>query len=222
MRAFRFAVPLAASVLAGLPAAQAASFTYGSYTVVNEQVISIQSPTNVSGGVGEIVLSGSGPNAGQTLLAWCLDIYTYLNNASTYNLGTLTNAGTGGANPTLTNTQLGEIGALMANGERLINSSPNQSAATQLAIWAVEYGLPNFKFSGLSSDTVNLAISDYNNVQPGAVWAPVTPDLLSVPGSQTLGGVETPLPPTWSMLLAVLVGFGLWVRRNRARQARTA
>ena len=41
--------------------------------------------------------------------------------------------GSGGSNPTLTTAQIGEIGALMANGNALINTSHDVSAAIQLA-----------------------------------------------------------------------------------------
>jgi hypothetical protein len=215
-------LPLAATLLAATGVARAATFEYGSYSVVNEQVISIATPNNVMGGTGAIVLNGAGANAGQSLLAWCLDIYTYLVNPSpsstTYNLGTLTNAGSGGLNPTLTNTQIGEIGALMFNGQRLISSSPNASAATQLAIWEVEYG-SKLTFSGLPSDTVTLA-GQYVGDVAGGGWGPVGPvGLLSAPGNQSLGLVPTPLPATWSMLLAVLAGLGLWSVKDRARRS---
>ena len=42
------------------------------------------------------------------------------------------------------------------------------------------------------------------------------------PQHQSLGLVATPLPATWSMLLAVLIGFGLWTAKDRARQSGTA
>jgi hypothetical protein len=218
MRLCRLVLPLPfiATLFAGGGAAQATSFQYGTYTVVNEQVISISSPTMAAGGVGEIILEGSGANAGQTLLAWCLDIYTALKSAGTYNIGTLTAAGSGAPNPTLTNAQIGEIGALMLNGERLANSMLNSSAATQLAIWEVEYG-SKFHFAGLNSGTVSLAQQYLNDAN--GVWGPVQPTLLTGSNDQSLGVVPTPLPPTWSMLLAVLVGLGLWTGKERLRSS---
>jgi hypothetical protein len=212
-------VPLhfAAALLIGAGSAQATTFEYGSYTVVNEQIISISNPTVVSGQTGEIVLTGSGANAGQTVLAWCLDIYHDLTNTGSYNIGTLTTAGSGSPNPTLTSAQIGEIGALMLHGEQNINS-PNVSAATQLAIWKLEYG-PTFQFTGLTDPTVTLAQQFLTDAGPGGSWAPVPLTTLSQSGNQTLGMVVTPLPGTFSMLLAGLVGLGLWTASGRVRRS---
>jgi hypothetical protein len=205
-------LPLAAIFLAGADAALAGTFSYDSYSVVNEQTINITNPNAVTGGAGEIVLNGTGANAGTTLPVWCLDIYNFLANSGTYNVGTLTMAGAGGLNPTLTATQIGQIGALMLNGGQLINSSADASAATQLAIWKVEYG-SSFAFNGdLSPGAVSIAQTELNNLN--GLWAPVSPTLLSGPGNQTMGFVTTPLPATWSMLLAALVGVGMLTARD--------
>ena len=92
--------------------------------------------------MGQIVLQGAGANTGQTLLAWCLDVFTYLQNSGTYQISPLTTAGSGGSNPPLTNMQISQIGSLMVNGNALIKTSSdtNVSAAIQLAIWLTEYG----------------------------------------------------------------------------------
>src|SRR5262249_37816125 len=157
------------------------TFQYGSYSVVNEQGITIYTPNSVSGGAGEIVLHGSGPNAGQTILAWCLDVYTYLQSSGTYTISPLTTAGSGSPNPTLTTTQIGEIGALMSHGEALINTGSNVSAATQLAIWEVEYGA-SFTSNGISSSVSNLAATYVTDVTNGTWVADNNVSLLSASG----------------------------------------
>jgi hypothetical protein len=225
-RSCRIALPLvAAALVAGVNVASAATFTYSSYSVTNEQDITILTPNSISGGAGQIKLIGSGANAGVVtndgadILAWCLNIYTYLANSGTYTVGTLTTAGTGGSNPTLTTTQIGEIGALMLNGDAIINSSTNVSAAIQLAIWKIEYG-NTFTSSGLSSAVTTLAntyISDVN----GGSWGPdYNVSLLSESDNQNLGFVTpTPLPSTWTMMLIGAAGLGFFAYRGTKNRA---
>jgi hypothetical protein len=204
---------LGAALLAGAPVASASTFTYSSYSVTNEQSINIFTPNNVSGGAGEIVLTGSGANAGHTIVAWCLDIYDFLTNSGTYNVGVLTTSGSGGANPTLTTTQIGEIGALMAHGESLINTSHDVSAAIQLAIWEIEYGSA-FTSNGITPSVSTLAATYVTDVKNGT-WAPDSNvSLLSLRGDQTLGFL-TPLPASWLMMLSVLAGLGFIAFRRQ-------
>ena len=49
-----------------------------------------------------IVLNGTGPNAGQTLDAWCVDLFDHLQASTLYNIVPLTTAGVGFPNPILT------------------------------------------------------------------------------------------------------------------------
>src|SRR5690349_20601416 len=112
-------------------AASAATFQYDSYTVTNKQTIHILTPNNISGGIGQTVLHGAGANTGQLHAAWCLDIYDFLSNAGTYTVTPMTTGGSGGSNPSLTTTQMAEIGSLMVNGTARINTDTNVSAATQ-------------------------------------------------------------------------------------------
>ena len=86
--------------------ASAATFTYNSYNVANPQSINILTPNAVTGLAGQITLHGSGANAGQTLQAWCLDVFTYLTNSATYTISSLTTSGAGGSNPALTTAQI--------------------------------------------------------------------------------------------------------------------
>ena len=145
---------VACSVLAGLPFAadvsSAATFEYDSYSVTNEQTIAIATPNNIYAGIGQIVLDGSGANAGQFQAAWCLDIFDFLTTSGTYTAGPLTTAGSGGSNPSLNAAQISAIGSVMVHGSALIDTNTDVSAATQLAIWKLEYG-DSFTYSGISS-----------------------------------------------------------------------
>ncbi len=226
---------LALSVLAGFSfaasAASATTFQYNSFTVTNEQDIHILTPNNVTGGMGQIVLHGSGANLGQTLDAWCLDVYDFLTHSGTYTVGPLTTTGSGGSNPGLSTTQISEIGSLMLKGNSLIGTGTNVSAATQLAIWMVEYGA-SLTFSGVSTSVKNLAKQYVDNVSAGGIWEcpTCTVTLLSLNGDQNLGvGANlpggnqgsTPLPAALPLFAGGLSGFGMlaWRRKRKAAVA---
>lgn len=167
----------AAAMLSLQSSARAETFTYSSYTVPNEQTITITSPSNAYGGMGQIDLTGSAPSsAGITIMAWCLDVYTYLlgdgyggSGPFAYNVSLLTPAtsaigfGTSDKTPasevgSLTSTQIAEIGGLIGYGNANI-SKASVSAATQLAIWETEYG-NLFKFTGVSTATEDQAATE--------------------------------------------------------------
>ena len=244
VRLWATALPLAAAFFAGVNPTSAATFTYSGYSVPGEQTISITSPTNVYGGMGQIDLQGSAPSsAGLTIMAWCLDVYTYLLGDGyggpppfTYNISQLTPAtsaigfGTSDTPPsseigTLTASQIGEIGGLIAYGNANI-SAPNVSAGTQLAIWETEYGTTNFQFSGVSSDTITQAANEMADVSPDFNVALLT--AVAGESNQTLAydfnilgtplGVDpspTPLPGTLPLFAAGLGAMGLFGWRGR-------
>jgi hypothetical protein len=223
---------LVAALLLRPDFASAATFTYSSYSVANPQNITILTPNNVVGAAGQITLVGSGANAGETLQAWCLDVFTYLTGSSTYQISSLTTAGAGSPNPSLTTTQIAQIGALMVNGNALINTATDVSAAIQLAIWQTEYG-GSFTYSGVSSAVTNLANAYLANVGTGGIWSGgsygIT--LLSAPGNQTLGYASgdqngeltpTPLPAAWLMMVSGLAGIGYVARRRKQQNGASA
>ena len=143
---------IAAAVVAPLtiPAA-AATLTYNDATLgYGYFTINISSPTAISGAAGMIDLW----TADGYVETWCVDVYDYLQTSGTFDIGTLTDdsapISAGGPNP-LSDAQIGQIGALVLNGDALVNAPPSGytandvAAAIQVAIWQVEY--PTFSYS---------------------------------------------------------------------------
>src|ERR1700712_154372 len=92
------------------------------------------------------LLSGTFATTGVlNLLAYCTDLYNYSGSA-TYTVGNLTSSHQSNGTSDLSSTQLNNIGTLINNA----NKNPNvDQAATQLAIWSVEYGAA-FSFTNAS------------------------------------------------------------------------
>jgi len=225
----RFCCGLLLVVLLGSSnVSRADSFQYSSFSATNEQFIQITSPINAAGGMGQIVVQGSGPNSGQTLLAWCLDIYHSDVSSGIYNISPLTTAGSGGLNPPLTTNQISEIGSLMLHGNALIATSSNTdlSAANQLAIWLVEYGSA-FQYTGVTTSVTNLALTLISFVDsPSGQWycSDCRVNLFSEANVQTLGtGFEAPLPGALPLFGSGLVALGLLgLRKKRPRRTALA
>ena len=189
----------AAMMCIGLPA-KADQFDYGSFGQINGQNITITSPTSEGVSAGMIVLNGTGPNAGQTLDAWCVDLFDHLQSNAIYNIVPLTTAGVGFPNPILTNQQIAELGSLMIHGTSSTLGDTfglNGSAAFQLAIWNVEY--QGSLLDNASGALATLVAALVANVQPGGVWdcPGCSVELLDAPAqNQVLAfGIDaTPLP----------------------------
>jgi hypothetical protein len=225
--ALKLALPVVAALVAGGNVASATTYNYSSYSVTNEQTIQITGPHNVFGGMGQVVLHGSSPNIGVNLTVWCLDIYDWLQNSGTYNSGILSLNPGGSQFVTLSALQQNEIASLALHGNAHIGDSFNTSAAIQLAIWEIEYG-NTFTFTGVSSAVQNLAalyISYLSNIWGGTYTA----SLLTASGNQSMTFIDigqgqvvnpTPLPSSWTMLIAGFVGLGfLAYRRTKKNTA---
>ena len=221
------------TLLAMAGSAQAATFNYGSFNLVDPQGINITSPNAISGNMGEFILHGINANAGQDLLAWCIDIYDHTKNVALMTITPLTTAGAGGGapNPALTQQQIGAMGSLMIHGSQLSQtaSDHNTSAAFQLAIWKTEY--TNFAFTGVSAATIALANTFLANVADGGIWECDTctvSQLDSGYGNQTLAfgnvgpGQEqftTPLPAAVWLFgggLGLIAMFGQRKRKQKS------
>jgi hypothetical protein len=215
MRFWRLALPVLAVLFAGPSVASAATFQYDGYSVTNEQIIKITTPIKVSGEMGQIVLHGSGPQSGQTLLAWCLDIYHFLANSGTYQINQPT------PNNPFSATQINQIGSLMQHGNDLIKTNSdgfNASAAIQLAIWEVIYA--NLSFTGVSAAVATLAALYKTNVGINGPWYCPTCSFSELDGygNQTLGFVNpVPIPGALPLFASGLVGLGLlgWRRKRK-------
>ncbi len=229
IRSCGLGVALAAALRAGTGIASAATFDYGSYSVVNEVNVHINpgsgTPTLPSGfeygyfGSGQIILHGTGPNAGQTLDVWCIDATHILQWSDTYQIisdPTTNNGNVFGPDSTLTPLQLGEIGALVKWGDANINVYAGVSAAVQLAIWTIEY--PGATFTSDSS-TVNfwvpILVGDAETHARGFALFYGLSEVVDPTDNQGLVFLTpTPLPSTWTMMLAGFAGLGFFAYRG--------
>ncbi len=100
------------------PAAGAGTLNYTGFTVTGDP-ITINTPHSGSGVAGEIRLT----TTSGTVDAWCIDVFNDLQGSGTYNIGPSSGAAGSPGVPSLSPTQLGQIGALVAHGD-LLSRSP--------------------------------------------------------------------------------------------------
>ena len=198
-----------ALVLAGASAANATTFTYGGYNVENNQNMTITGPSvNEISGSGIIDLTGSGPNAGQTLRTICIDIFNTLFSSGVFNLvdpATL-------VIPALTSAQIGEVGALMDYGFAHVGDSFDVSSALQKAVWDTIYDPLGYTFTGSASVNALALSMEAMSLTPDPDWTALD----VTPGNQELGtpglSDRTPPPvpePGSAATLLALIGAGL-------------
>lgn len=216
------------AVLALAMPAMADTFTYDGFTIdpANAQ-INIQTPVAKSVLAGQITLDGAGANAGQRLMVWCLDLIDQLQTGPyTYQITNIgLNASQQFANtPVLSPTQLQQIGDLMIFGD---TGNDLDRAATQLAIWRVEFG-NSFTTLGLSGTLDADAVAQLASVQPGgtnfntAISLEILHDAVTAP-NQTLGtAVPVPAPIVGAGLPGLFGLFGIWYANRRRRSVRVA
>jgi hypothetical protein len=163
---------LAALCGAAMPA-QAGMITYDSYSVIDNVNVTIGYPGISPGpyGSGEIQYSQGGNVVATT---YCIDVTHDLYGSGEWNVtnavdsngvSNIDNAGGSGTGTLLSWSTLGELGALAEYGNTNLGSNPNLSAATQLAIWDVEYG---------SAITTTSASADVQKLAAALVWDATT------------------------------------------------
>lgn len=223
-----YRLPLAAAIVATTFSAQSASADVGytGYSWIGDN-IHITSPHDVSGGAGQIKLTGVTGYASNTILAWCLDIYDFLQASGTYalqgQLGAPYNDNRIGGlilegNGYIAQAQAAVGGKLTINGVQY--DTADISAATQVAIWSVEYdfdALHPFVYS-ISSTASSADFKSLVNYLEGAAALDVSYETLFERGNQTLGTVPVPGPILGGGLPGLMLaasGLFAWSRRKR-------
>jgi hypothetical protein len=227
--------------------ANASTFTYTSWTYDSGVGVTISGATTPGGsGVGLLPYDGSkapangsnfvatsvnitgyadqNTNSIQTYKIWCIDAYddlqsptTTFSNVFTYNgTQTLTNEGYG-SGAALSTAQIGQIGALITHANP---TSGYWDAATQIAIWDVEYNggkTANSPFagSGVNAADVNTLLTDSSTQ-----WAAVTNlKVFEGPGNQTMVSA-VPIPGALPLFGGALAGLGVLARRRARKTAK--
>jgi hypothetical protein len=214
-----------AAVLATLTTTSSAmatvtSLSYSSYTVIGDD-ITITGPVQLYGIAGQIQMTT--PKG--VLDTWCIDVSVYLQNTGDWHVGTL-HTGLLGIPTDLTETQLGEMGALISHGDALVAKPPtgfaqsDVSAAIQIAIWTIENEKASIPFTYDAVNPVVTSLTAQYIDDATDVWKPdsniVT--LASADGlddNQTQAMAMVPELPTWMMMLIGFAAIGYPVVKSR-------
>ena len=210
-RAARVSVgSLAAALIAtmfSVEHAAADTISYAGYTFIGD-TINITSPRAVTGGAGQITLTGVTGSSASTIVAWCLDILDDLRTSGSYTIGTAL----GGSNLiggliSEGNTYLASNQPVMINGQGY--TKEDISAATQVAIWTAEYGM-NFAYSTINSSASNTDFSGLVTYLTNHAVADVNYSTLNpTSGSNQVLGTITTNPGQTSAVPGPIVGAGL-------------
>jgi hypothetical protein len=221
MIGFRLAAAAALGIALIGSANASPSFTYGSYEVVNNQGVSISGPGgfNEYGGSGQVILVGSGPDAGKLLDTWCIDVGDWLAGSGTFTIGgwAPSDNGTAPPNPAsaaLTHSQIGEIGALIQYGKLHLYDSYDTSSGIQIAIWETEYSTLGYTFSGSSGADAVAADLLGMSLTPWYGWEPLFSENSDGVVTNQAQAAAVPEPTTFMLVSAALLGVGVLRRRR--------
>ena len=208
-------------------AAQAETFTMTDFSVIGGQNVTFGPPLNETVQAGQIALTGPNGN----LLVWCLDLNDILTKPYTFNVNTFT---AGDIRPglgqlsLLDGNGLRQIASLMLNGIGFQDDGLSR-AATQLAIWKIEYGALFDPLNLSAQLTADMNAHILASVIGGLIDAPnailkVLTDAPAVP-NQALGFAvinPVPIPAVGAGLPGIVAGFGAFLAWGKRRARRKA
>jgi hypothetical protein len=205
------------------------TFTYNGYNVVDNTNVTINADSvNGTFGSGQIVLTGAGPNAGQVLPTWCLDVFYDLQGSGTFTLISPPFNDNGGdsSGTQISPATLAQIASLVRYGDQNVSVGVT-SPAVQLAIWDVEYASFGYKFVSANPDVNSLAallVGQANGTAgPGLPAFPTgyLKELVAVgsDGHQLNQGLVTATPIPGALLLfgsaIAAAGGAAWFNKRR-------
>jgi hypothetical protein len=195
-------IVIACGMAAAIVASPAfAGVTYSGYTVLNNQTVTINGEPS---GAGQITLDNIDGN-GNNQNVWCVDIADVLLDSGDF---------TGVISPVVT-AWAPEVNALITNGEQLLSTNYDASAALQVAIWKTVF--PGVDITASNGNILTLADAFLDDVSDGD-WK-VNPDPqqqmieLTALGNQSQAFVPEP------MSIAIL-GFGIFAMAMQKRYRR--
>jgi hypothetical protein len=218
------AVVLALAATAFGARSASATVDYTSYSWIGDN-IHITNPNNVAGGAGQITLQGVTGYSSSTILAWCLDIYDFLQGSGKYTvLGDLS----GPHNSPLIGGLMQEGNSYIAQAQAHSNTltinnvqynTADISAATQVAIWSVEYGTFMSDLTSTPNNFTHLVSFLEGNAALNVAYLTLN-DADGGPMNQTLGTLPVPGPILGGglpgLILAASGVLGWWRRRRSA------